>query len=84
ASGSTVGNPSAALKAMVGDDIEIVDCEGKHILPGGIDPHVHLNYPQGGNAIYSADNWTTGTRAALMGGTTSVIDFIEPKPDTEG
>ena len=46
-------------------------------MPGGIDPHVHLDMPFMGT--YSSDDYTTGTRAALFGGTTMVIDFILQK-----
>jgi dihydropyrimidinase len=46
-------------------------------MPGGIDPHVHLDMPFMGT--YSSDNYETGTRAALFGGTTTVIDFILQK-----
>jgi dihydropyrimidinase len=45
--------------------------------PGGIDPHVHLDMPFMGT--FSSDNYETGTRAALFGGTTMVIDFILQK-----
>ena len=51
-----------------------IDASGKLVLPGGIDPHVHLDMPFMGT--YSSDNYETGTRAALYGGTTTVIDFI--------
>ena len=51
-----------------------IDATGKLIMPGGIDPHVHLDMPFMGT--YSSDNYETGTRAALYGGTTTVIDFI--------
>lgn len=51
-----------------------IDASGKLVLPGGIDPHVHLDMPFMGT--YSSDNYETGTRAALFGGTTTVIDFI--------
>ena len=57
-------------------DIEI-DASGKLVMPGGIDPHVHLDMPFMGT--YSSDNYETGTRAALYGGTTMVIDFILQK-----
>ncbi|MFT7589649.1 MAG: dihydropyrimidinase, partial [Limisphaerales bacterium] len=53
---------------------EVIDASGKLIFPGGIDPHVHLDMPFMGTS--SSDNYTTGTRAALHGGTTMVIDFI--------
>lgn len=51
-----------------------IDATGKLVMPGGIDPHVHLDMPFMGT--YSSDNYETGTRAALFGGTTTVIDFI--------
>lgn len=51
-----------------------IDASGKYIFPGGIDPHVHLDMPFMGT--FSSDNYETGTRAALYGGTTMVIDFI--------
>lgn len=52
----------------------IIDASGLMVFPGGIDPHVHLDMPFMGT--YSSDNYETGTRAALFGGTTMVIDFI--------
>lgn len=52
----------------------VIDATGKLVMPGGIDPHVHLDMPFMGT--YSSDNYETGTRAALFGGTTTVIDFI--------
>jgi dihydropyrimidinase len=64
---------------MIGLDLNVnadeeIDASGKLVMPGGIDPHVHLDMPFMGT--YSSDNYETGTRAALFGGTTSVIDFI--------
>ena len=53
---------------------EVIDCTGKLVMPGGIDPHVHLEMPFMGT--FSSDTYETGTRAALHGGTTTVIDFI--------
>ncbi len=52
----------------------VIDATGKLVFPGGIDPHVHLDMPFMGT--YSSDNYETGTRAALHGGTTMVIDFV--------
>jgi dihydropyrimidinase len=52
----------------------VIDAAGKLVMPGGIDPHVHLEMPFMGT--YSSDSYETGTRAALFGGTTTVIDFI--------
>jgi dihydropyrimidinase len=51
-----------------------IDASGKLVFPGGIDPHVHLSMPFMGT--YSSDTYETGTRAALHGGTTMLIDFI--------
>lgn len=51
-----------------------IDATGKYVFPGGIDPHVHLDMPFMGTS--SSDDYETGTRAALFGGTTTVIDFI--------
>jgi dihydropyrimidinase len=56
---------------------QVIDASGKLVMPGGIDPHVHLDMPFMGT--YSSDNYETGTRAALFGGTTTVIDFILQK-----
>ena len=52
----------------------IIDASGKIVIPGGIDPHVHLEMPFMG--AFSSDNYETGTLAALHGGTTTVIDFV--------
>ena len=55
-----------------------IDASGMFVFPGAIDPHVHLNMPFGDT--FSSDNWTSGTIAAAYGGTTTVIDFVEPDP----
>ncbi|KAA3615748.1 MAG: dihydropyrimidinase [Calditrichaeota bacterium] len=52
---------------------QVIDAQGKYVFPGGIDPHVHLDLPFMGT--FSSDNYETGTKAALHGGTTSIIDF---------
>jgi dihydropyrimidinase len=51
-----------------------IDATGLLVMPGGIDPHVHLDMPFMGT--FSSDTHETGTRAALFGGTTTVIDFV--------
>ena len=53
---------------------EIVDATGKLILPGGIDPHVHLDLPMFDTV--SSDDHYTGHKAAAFGGTTTVMDFV--------
>jgi len=57
---------------------ETLDATGCYIMPGGIDPHTHLEMPFMGT--YSSDNFESGTRAALSGGTTMVVDFALPSP----
>ena len=52
---------------------EVIDASGKYLIPGGLDPHTHLDMPFGGTT--SADDFETGTRAAAHGGTTTLIDF---------
>lgn len=52
---------------------QVIDANNKYVIPGGIDPHTHLDMPFGGTV--SADNFETGTRAAAHGGTTTLIDF---------
>ena len=57
-------------------DIEadrVLDAAGKLVIPGGIDPHTHMELPFGGTE--SADDFRTGTIAAAHGGTTTIIDF---------
>ncbi len=56
----------------------VLDAKGCYVMPGGIDPHTHLEMPFMGT--YSADDFDSGTRAALAGGTTMVVDFALPAP----
>ena len=53
-----------------------LDATGCYVMPGGIDPHTHLEMPFMGT--YSTDDFESGTRAALAGGTTMVVDFVLP------
>ncbi len=52
---------------------KVIDAAGQYVIPGAIDPHVHMELPFGGTV--SSDSFETGTRAAAFGGTTSIIDF---------
>lgn len=69
--------------SMIGKNLKMdadktIDATGKLVFPGGVDPHVHLDLPFMGT--FSSDNYETGTRAALYGGTTSVIDYVIQSP----
>lgn len=54
-------------------DCEVIDAAGKIVLPGGIDPHTHFNIMVG---VRSVDDFTSGTVAAVFGGTTTIIDHM--------
>ncbi|MFN2145495.1 MAG: amidohydrolase family protein, partial [Anaerolineales bacterium] len=58
---------------------EVIDASGKLVMPGGVDPHVHLDLPMFDTV--SSDDHYTGHKAAAFGGTTTVMDFV-PQPDT--
>lgn len=65
----------------IGPDLKggnVLDATGCYVMPGGIDPHTHLEMPFMGT--YSKDDFESGTRAALSGGTTMVVDFVLPAP----
>jgi len=57
---------------------EIVDAGGQYVMPGGIDPHTHMQLPFMGTV--ASEDFYTGTAAGLAGGTTSIIDFVIPAP----
>ena len=55
---------------------EVIDASGKLVFPGFIDPHVHIYLPFMGT--FSKDDWESGSKAALMGGTTTLIEMCCP------
>ena len=57
---------------------EVVDAGGQFVMPGGIDPHTHMQLPFMGTV--ASDDFYTGTAAGLAGGTTMIIDFVIPNP----
>ncbi len=75
--GETIAAIGQIAASQVSPTTEIIDATGLLVMPGGIDPHVHLEMPFMGT--FSSDTYETGTRAALFGGTTTVIDFILQK-----
>jgi len=56
---------------------QVIDAGGCFVMPGGIDPHTHLQLPMMGTVV--ADDFYTGTAAAAAGGTTSILDFVGPE-----
>ena len=67
---------AAVGENLSGEGARVVDCAGKLLFPGFIDGHTHFDLEVGGTI--TADDFTTGSRAALRGGTTTVIDFAAP------
>ena len=55
-----------------------IDAGGQYVMPGGIDPHTHMQLPFMGTV--ASDDFYTGTAAGLAGGTTMIIDFVIPNP----
>jgi len=69
--GGTIKEIRAGIPASAAESV--VDATGLLLLPGGVDAHTHLDMPFGGTN--SADDFLTGTRAAAIGGTTTIVDF---------
>jgi dihydropyrimidinase len=70
--------------AAIGRDLaapsgaRVVDAGGQYVMPGGIDPHTHMELPFMGTV--ASEDFESGTAAALAGGTTMIIDFVIPSP----
>jgi dihydropyrimidinase len=71
------------LVAEVGEGLEpspgaeVIDAGGCFVMPGGVDPHTHLQLPMMGTVV--ADDFLSGTAAAAAGGTTTILDFVGPE-----
>lgn len=68
--------------AAIGDDLgaadRTIDAGGAYVMPGGIDPHTHMELPFMGTV--ASEDFYSGTCAGFAGGTTSIIDFVIPAP----
>ena len=71
------GSKIESVSPNLSGDKEL-DASGCYVMPGGIDPHTHLEMPFMGT--YTKDDFESGTRAALAGGTTMIVDFAIPSP----
>jgi dihydropyrimidinase len=81
--GETIAGVLAPGSTILGFDLErnvdrIIDAHGKYVVPGGVDAHTHMEMPFGGTR--ASDTFETGTRAAAIGGTTSIVDFVVQYP----
>jgi dihydropyrimidinase len=95
--GGTVVNADRSVRAdvlcenglitAVGEGIDapkgatVIDAGGQYVMPGGIDPHTHMQLPFMGTV--TSENFETGTAAGLAGGTTMIIDFVIPGPQQD-
>ena len=77
--GETITRIGRGLDAPI--DATVIDATGKYVFPGFIDPHVHIYLPFMGT--YSKDNYETGSKAALVGGTTTLIEMCCPSRKDE-
>nr|MDP9491533.1 dihydropyrimidinase [Actinomycetota bacterium] len=74
--------------SLIGESLDVeadkvIDASGKYLLPGGVDPHTHLDMPFGGTV--TIDDVESGQRAAAFGGTTCHVDFvIQPQGSSFG
>jgi len=75
---------NGVIKA-IGEDLEapsgaeILDASGQYVMPGGIDPHTHMELPFMGTV--ASEDFFSGTSAGAAGGTTMIIDFVIPSPN---
>ena len=95
--GGTVVNAEQSIRAdllcengkitAVGEDlsapkgVRVVDAGGQYLMPGGIDPHTHMQLPFMGTV--ASEDFESGTAAGLAGGTTTIIDFVIPGPQQD-
>jgi len=75
--GELIARVAPAIEPPAG--CEVVDAGGMLVMPGGIDPHTHMELPFMGTV--ASEDFYTGTAAAAAGGTTMIIDFAIPSPN---
>jgi dihydropyrimidinase len=76
AAGETITRIEKVIDPKSCPGAELIDCTGKYLFPGFIDPHVHIYLPFMGT--YAKDTWETAGKAAIVGGTTTLIEMICP------
>ena len=69
------GTIAAIGRDLSAADADVIDAAGRMVIPGGVDPHTHLENPSG--QTVTSDDFLTGSRAAAVGGTTTIIDFAK-------
>ena len=74
--GETIQQIGVDIKSPPGVDVDVLDASGMYVFPGFIDPHVHIYLPFMGT--FSKDTYETASRAALVGGTTTLIEMCCP------
>jgi dihydropyrimidinase len=76
--GGTIAAVGATAATLAPAGTPVLDASGQYLLPGGIDPHTHMQLPFMGTV--AVDDFFTGMAAGFAGGTTSIIDFVIPNP----
>ena len=76
--GGRIAALGAAAVTQAPAGVLTLDASAQYVMPGGIDPHTHMQLPFMGTV--AADDFFSGTAAGLSGGTTSIIDFVIPDP----
>jgi dihydropyrimidinase len=74
--GETISRIAPRIDPPAGVAVEVIDAAGKYVFPGFVDPHVHIYLPFMGT--YAKDTYETASKAALVGGTTTLIEMVCP------
>lgn len=83
-SGETIAalvEPGSAARLEQQKSVQVIDAAGCFVMPGGVDPHCHVDFASG--EYTSLDNHFEATRAAVLGGTTTIVDFAIPAQDSK-